>query len=522
MAPPKLSLRQKRMKSRLNEVEKNFINSTTDADFARNSKLLQSLRAKAKEMGLTTRTDNQLFESMDTTRKDKLKRGKLAGYSKGVYNPKTKKREFASAVDDPNRYDIVDFGEHLSYLSLGVSGAGLAIKIAKNPKLILELPKNVQAGVRAAYNKLKGTKPMASKKIASLTQKAIFGKSLLTDKAFKAFQDLPDAVQKKIIPQITSGNVRGLRAIEEAAQKAQKTLGKASETTQVRKGREALEKAGKPPKTKTKTEAPKTEAPKTKTKTDNRASRANEVKKVKKSKTAKPENKQTTAVTKTDNNQIPTNRSLVPVGQRSLVASGKKKIKSGSPLTEKEKLALAVAGITFTGTAAALSGKGNLEVSQVNAATKSTKPAPKDKKPTGEMNAPMKSKKDEIGTEDPSSAPTEKKTKKKTKISDSGGREDAKVKNKTPKRKPLEQGKRKIKTDFGTITVDSTDKGMSKFSGFDNREELEAEEEMNFRKGGMAKYKKGGMAFGKGGMYKAPKKTYGMRYGGFTRRGMGK
>lgn len=102
----------------------------------------------------------------------------------------------------------------------------------------------------------------------------------------------------------------------------------------------------------------------------------------------------------------------------------------------------------------------------------------------------------------------------KTKISDSGGREDAKVKNKTPKRKPLEQGKRKIKTDFGTITVDSTDKGMSKFSGFDNREELEAEEEMNFRKGGMA--------FGKGGMYKGAKKTYGMRKGGFTRRGMGK
>jgi hypothetical protein len=27
------------------------------------------------------------------------------------------------------------------------------------------------------------------------------------------------------------------------------------------------------------------------------------------------------------------------------------------------------------------------------------------------------------------------------------------------------------------------------------------------------------MAFGKGGTYKAPKKTYGMRNGGFTRRG---
>ena len=33
---------------------------------------------------------------------------------------------------------------------------------------------------------------------------------------------------------------------------------------------------------------------------------------------------------------------------------------------------------------------------------------------------------------------------------------------------------------------------------------------------------KGGMAFGKGGMYKGAKKTYGMRNGGFTRRGMGK
>ena len=107
-----------------------------------------------------------------------------------------------------------------------------------------------------------------------------------------------------------------------------------------------------------------------------------------------------------------------------------------------------------------------------------------------------------------------KKTKTKTKISDSGGREDAKVANKPRKRKPLEQGKRKIKTPFGTLTVDSTDKGMSKFSGFDNREELEAEEEMNFRKGGMARAN----AFGKGGMYKTPKKAYGMRYGGVTRK----
>jgi len=78
----------------------------------------------------------------------------------------------------------------------------------------------------------------------------------------------------------------------------------------------------------------------------------------------------------------------------------------------------------------------------------------------------------------------------------------------------LRQGKRK----YGKITADSTDEGMSKFSGFDNQKELEAEEEMNFQKGGMPKRK----AFGKGGMYKTPKKTYGMSYGGVTRKLKGK
>ena len=48
----------------------------------------------------------------------------------------------------------------------------------------------------------------------------------------------------------------------------------------------------------------------------------------------------------------------------------------------------------------------------------------------------------------------------------------------------------------------------------DRIENEKLQDEMNFRKGGMA--------FGKGGMYKGAKKTYGMRNGGFTRRGMGK
>ena len=72
----------------------------------------------------------------------------------------------------------------------------------------------------------------------------------------------------------------------------------------------------------------------------------------------------------------------------------------------------------------------------------------------------------------------------------------------------LRQGRRK----YGKFTVDSTDEGMSKFLGSkEDIERQEMEEEMNLYRGGMA--------FGKGGTYKAPKKTYGMRNGGFTRRG---
>ena len=69
----------------------------------------------------------------------------------------------------------------------------------------------------------------------------------------------------------------------------------------------------------------------------------------------------------------------------------------------------------------------------------------------------------------------------------------------TPKRKPLEQGRRKI----GDIIVDSTDEGMSKFMG--SKEEIRQqmdEDEMNFRKGGTPS-----------------KRVYGARAGGFTKRG---
>ena len=59
------------------------------------------------------------------------------------------------------------------------------------------------------------------------------------------------------------------------------------------------------------------------------------------------------------------------------------------------------------------------------------------------------------------------------------------------------------KSKIGKLTADSTDRGMSKFMG--TKQEIadqEMDEEMNFRKGGMPS-----------------KKTYGMRAGGFTKRG---
>jgi len=59
------------------------------------------------------------------------------------------------------------------------------------------------------------------------------------------------------------------------------------------------------------------------------------------------------------------------------------------------------------------------------------------------------------------------------------------------------------KSKIGKFTADSTARGMSKFMGTDKEiADQEMDEEMNFRKGGMPS-----------------KKTYGMRAGGFTKRG---
>jgi len=451
MAPPKLSLRQKRMKSRLNEVEKNFINSTTDADFARNSKLLQSLRTKAKEMGLPTKTDKQLIESINTNRKDKLKRGKIAGYQEGVYNPKTKKVDYASAVDDPNRYDIVSFADDLSTIGLGLTGAGLAYKIAKNPKLILELPKNVQKGVRAAYNKLKGNKTMAppkspKKAAVNLTLSAVskaLGSKLSKD-SYTYLKGLPKIQRDALLPKVNSGSLSTLKKIKDAAGKLDnsKLISNVSKTQT--KATKALNKSKTPAKPKT------TAKPKTNTK-------------------PKTNPKDITDLSTTA--KIVGGGGLATAIGSAILANRDKK----EPKKVKENPNRAGTVDEFGG------GK--------------TPPKPK---------ANPRNKSDSETVSDTQKKETQLGTKKAKGESEDVKRRRKSQLNKTKSTlKPLEQGIRKYKTKFGEFTVDSTDEGMRN-----------PEDDLNLYKGGMA--------FGKGGIYKGAKKTYGMRNGGFTRRGMGK
>jgi len=142
-------------------------------------------------------------------------------------------------------------------------------------------------------------------------------------------------------------------------------------------------------------------------------------------------------------------------------------------------------------------------------------PLPKEKPAPPKKQKEMDDKKFDRQKIRESEAKASKKAKRDKILKEEGRQQQGQLPKKSPKKKGrFEQGIKEYKTPFGTLTVDSTDKGMSKFSGFDNQKELEAEEEMNFRRGGMPRSR----AFGKGGMYKTPKKAYGMKYGGVTRR----
>ena len=102
-----------------------------------------------------------------------------------------------------------------------------------------------------------------------------------------------------------------------------------------------------------------------------------------------------------------------------------------------------------------------------------------------EITDPSKAKRAERNRTNTDKSKSKSKKPKRTIISDSGGREDQKEKNVTPKLRPLETGKRRM---FG-LTFDTTDEGMDT-------------DRANFRSGGSILNKR-----------------YGMREGGFTKRG---
>ena len=450
------------VKRRLKALENNYVNSTTKQQKERNLKLLNEQRKLAKSLGISTRTNAELNKQTKSIERDKLLRGKKAGYSKGVVNPKTGKREFASPIDEEgNTYDlfnptgrktiinnpIVDAYGFLSGVTLAKQGIKSVAKrgpvgaVKQGGKEVLSILKQLAVGGKALKNFI--TNSGASNKLARQAVKA-------ANQAKKDGKSAADAVKeaKKVI---RSGTTSAKRA---------NTGGKVQGIGPTLKRKAANQNV-------------------------------------------KPK----------DPDSIPKGSRVATTGSKdvakidkpstALVTTAKNKMKAGKTLSEKEKLALAAAGITFGFGLAAASGGPKIKGSEASAATKKGKKA-SSAGTVDEMNAPMKkSQKDKIGTEDPSAAPALKKkeTKKES--------EDVKRRRKSQLKKPkgraeslkeqlLIQGKREYDTPFGKLTVDSTDEGMDT---------------------DRANFKYGGMAFGKGGLYKAPKKTYGMRNGGFTRRG---
>jgi len=242
MAPPKLSLRQRQLQSRLKEVEDNFIrsygvkpsNKNKDDDYERNAKLLSELRDKAYKMGVPYRSNKEIVSASKEYREDKLRRGARAGYQEGVYNPKTKTRDYASPIDQTgNTYDMFDNptgrktilnnpimdAADIAAILVGVGlGIKASIALAKDPSLIVKYPKSIQKKIQSAFSNLKGNKKMASspKKAAATSVVASLSKlvgSKFSEGTYNAWKNLPDTAKKALEPDLRAGKFSGTGGI---------------------------------------------------------------------------------------------------------------------------------------------------------------------------------------------------------------------------------------------------------------------------------------------------------------------
>jgi len=557
---PKLNLRQKQLQSRLREVEDNFIrsfgvrqsNKNLDATFKKNVSLLKELRSKARKMDVPFRGDQELISASDEYRQDRLIRGQEAGYGSGGIDKKTGERKFASNIDregDTYSFDLVEsikqgrpvgniYGrktilnnpvmDAFDVFSI-LAGVGLGITAAKavikDPSLILKYPKSVQNKVQSVFSNSKGNKPMSKKtvvepakewmkKVLKGTQAGMrkeLQKSIDAGKSAAEVKLLKSILKRDgSIDQTKLGKLKPERQAKVQALVGSKSSGKGSTVAvatlaggvaggiaadkldlempdsltslnpkKARLEREQKQSGKFDPSERQK----KIDAEKTKT-TKARQSAGSPAEQTTPSKTQ----------TERDNDKNKDKKKVVTTSNKAPASAPNRPKAPKVSQAEKDR------------------GKDELSVEKQSKKLDISKRKPNVDTSEGDAKrGQARSAAQKLATQEKKS--TETTTKKK--------------KDEPKKKGRFSQGKRTIDTGFGKVTIDSTDEGMSKFMGTkDEIRQQEEDEEMNFRKGGMAKYKKGGMprvkAFGKGGMYKTPKKTYGMKYGGFTRRGMGK
>jgi len=570
---PKLSLRQRQLQSRLKEVEDNFIrsygvrpsNKNKDDDYERNAKLLSELRDKAYKMGVPYRSNKEIVSASKEYREDKLRRGARAGFQEGVYNPKTETRDYASNVDRTgNTYDmfdnptgrktilnnpIMDAADIVAILA----GVGLGIKasiaLAKDPSLIVKYPKRIQKKIQSAFSNFKGNKKMASspKKAGATSAVASLSKlvgSKFSEGTYNAWKNLPDATKKALEPDLKAGKFSGTGGIGKFKVAADKLKNASKSVATSAKPLPPMPKGTSSPVKTRPTRLNQAKLPEDAVKYFGDEKIANQMKKIwgnldagskSGTKTFTGPNGKGFDLSVADIKQI--NNAKTPDSMKKVIA----KVGLGAVTAAGYVLGVDYLGKTggpdfktISGTTEdklkkdrtrKRTGNNELDANARELKNVSQRPTPlsaKDKKEVKkEVTEPVPPKPKRRPTVNNKEEPP-KKDKKEVKKVDT--KVEKPVKKDPPKKKGrFEQGIKEYKTPFGTLTVDSTDRGMSKFGLSDNWKELEEEEEMNFRRGGMPRSK--AKPFGMGGMYKAPKKKYtaglNMRYGGATKRSKG-
>jgi len=536
MAPPKLSLRQRQLQSRLKEVEDNFIrsfgvrqsNENTDATYKKNVGLLKELRDKARKMGVPFRGNQELINASDEYRQDRLIRGQEAGYGSGGIDKKTGERKFASNIDregDTYSFDLVEsikqgkpvgniYGrktilnnpvmDAFDVFSI-LAGVGLGVKAAKavikDPSLILKYPKSVQNKVQSVFSNSKGNKQMSKKAVVEPAKEWM-------KKVLKGTQaGMRKELQKSIDAGKSAAEVKLLKSILKRDGSIDQT--KLGKLTPARKSKvEALVGSGGSGKganiavaalaggatggiAADKLDLEMPDLPDSLTSLNPRKARLEREQKQsgkfdpsKRQKKIKAEKEKTAKANKLKQKQSAGSPAEQTTPKKSTTTTKKSTTPPASAPNRPKAPKVSQAEKDR--------GKDELSVEKQSKKLDISKRKPDVDTSEGDAKrGQARSAAQKLATQEKKS--TETKTKKK--------------KDEPKKKGRFAQGKRTIDTGFGKLTIDSTDEAMRN-----------PEDDLNLRKGGMPR----GKAFGKGGMYKGSKKAYGMKYGGFTSRGMGK